>query len=120
MNMQPAIRDAMVAAIPKLRRFAVSAGRQQAMIFRDIALMGTTSWTRQLSDTCPAGLRSGWIRTHARGAGEHANERGNSRRPGGGAMHIPKPDKHRDEQFTHALIILMALATVLLIGAVVL
>ena len=31
MNMQPAIRDAMVAAIPKLRRFAVSlAGRQQA------------------------------------------------------------------------------------------
>jgi hypothetical protein len=34
-------------------------------------------------------------------------------------MLIPKPDKHRDEQFTHALIILMALATVLLIGAVV-
>jgi RNA polymerase sigma-70 factor (ECF subfamily) len=31
MNMQPAIRDAMVAAIPKLKRFAVSlAGRQQA------------------------------------------------------------------------------------------
>jgi hypothetical protein len=34
-------------------------------------------------------------------------------------MHIPKPDKHRDEQFTHALIILWVLATVLLIGAVV-
>jgi hypothetical protein len=35
-------------------------------------------------------------------------------------MHIPKPDKHRDELVTHALIILVALATVLLIGAVVL
>ena len=33
-------------------------------------------------------------------------------------MLIPKPDKHRDEQFTHALIILWVLATVLLIGAV--
>jgi hypothetical protein len=55
-----------------------------------------------------------------RHAGEHANERGNSRRSEGGAMHIPKPDKHRDEQFTHALIILMVLVTVLLIGAVVL
>ena len=35
-------------------------------------------------------------------------------------MLIPKPDKHRDEQFTHALVILVVLATVLLIGAVVL
>ena len=35
-------------------------------------------------------------------------------------MLIPIPDKHRDEKFTHALIIMVALATVLLIGAVVL
>jgi hypothetical protein len=35
-------------------------------------------------------------------------------------MLIPTPDKHRDEKFTHALIILTALVTVLLIGAVVL
>ncbi len=35
-------------------------------------------------------------------------------------MLIPKTDKHRDEQFTHALIIVWVLATVLLIGSAVL
>jgi len=55
----------------------------------------------------PIGLH----RTHARGAGEQANARS-----GGVAMHVLEPGKQRNEQFTHALVIVVVLATVLIIG----
>ena len=54
MNMQPAIRDAMVAAIPKLRRFAVSlAGAQQAEHLVQQTLLQACSKVRLFDSTSP-------------------------------------------------------------------
>jgi RNA polymerase sigma-70 factor (ECF subfamily) len=54
MNMQPGIRDAMIAAIPQLRRFAVRlAGRQQADDLVQQTLLQACSKIRSFDSTSP-------------------------------------------------------------------
>jgi len=54
MNMQPAIRDAMIAAIPQLRRFAVRlAGPQQADDLVQQTLLQACSKIRSFDSTSP-------------------------------------------------------------------